>query len=236
MEEMYIQRRKVHSAAWKFTFFSILSIVGCYILLTENWALDPPSFFRNWPDVPMSSLMRFYYNLELAGYLYTLLLMPFEPKQTALDIIALLIHHGSTIFLLWNSYIFSLHRIGIIIATLHDVSDPFMELAKLILYSGRNKLADAFFGMFAAIFIITRNFIFPLYAINSTFIYMKREDGTYFPTETFYFTLLSALWVLEVLHVYWSYLILKMVRKALSEKGVSDDIRNTEVVDHEKEE
>lgn len=85
----------------------------------------------------LSEMMRYYYQFQIAGYIFQFLLLPFEPKQTATDILALSVHHSSTLFLLWNSYIYSFHRIGIVIALLHDLSDPFMEIAKVTLYSGR---------------------------------------------------------------------------------------------------
>jgi TLC domain len=78
--------------------------------------------------------------MEMAGYLYTILIMPFEAKQTKTDYLAYMIHHGSTLFLLWVSYIYSFHRIGVVIAFLHDFADPWMEYAKIIFYSGRVKV------------------------------------------------------------------------------------------------
>ena len=75
--------------------------------------------------------------MEFTSYFWALILLPFEPKQTAKDIFALLVHHTVTIYLIYLSYMYSLHRIGIVIAMLHDFADPFMEIAKITLYSGR---------------------------------------------------------------------------------------------------
>ena len=66
--------------------------------------------------------------------------MPFEAKQTKADYMALFVHHSSTLFLLWVSYIYSFHRIGTVIAFLHDLADPWMEVAKLVLYTGNNQV------------------------------------------------------------------------------------------------
>lgn len=60
--------------------------------------------------------------------------MPFEAKQSALDICTYLIHHGSTLFLLVVSYVYGFHRYGVVIAFLHDVADPWMEYAKIMFY------------------------------------------------------------------------------------------------------
>lgn len=75
--------------------------------------------------------------MEMAGYIYSTLIMPFEAKLTKTDYFVYMIHHGSTLFLMWVSYIYSFHRIGVVIAFLHDLADPWMEYAKIVLYSGR---------------------------------------------------------------------------------------------------
>ena len=129
------------------------------------------------------------------------------------------------------------HRIGIVIATLHDISDPLMEFAKLLLYSGYQKVefrliqcADIFFGIFAATFVFTRNYIFPVYVINSIRKYADYE----YQTKTIYTLFFVALWILELLHLYWAALVLiffnQILRMAKSQlidqKGLKDDIRN----------
>lgn len=48
----------------------------------------------------------------------------------------MLIHHTTTIFLIITSYLWGFHRIGCVILLLHDMSDPFMEVAKASLYAG----------------------------------------------------------------------------------------------------
>ena len=77
----------------------------------------------------------------MGGYLFALAVMPFEPKQKVTDYIALIIHHGVTLYLLYTSYTMGFFRVGVVIAFLHDLSDPFMEIAKIALYSKRNKVS-----------------------------------------------------------------------------------------------
>ncbi|KAI8900254.1 TRAM/LAG1/CLN8 homology domain-containing protein [Globomyces pollinis-pini] len=178
----------------------------------------------------MSELMRNYYNIEMGGYLYAIFMIPYEPKQTKKDLVAYLIHHTATLLLLWLSYIYSFHRGGIIVAVLHDVSDPLMELAKIVLYAGYNKIADMFFGLFALTFIVTRNGLLP-FMISLIPRYLVYPDGSYMPSNFIMRSIQLFLCTLELLHIYWATLIIKMAYKALVEKGVSDDIRD---VDQEK--
>jgi hypothetical protein len=145
--------------------------------------------------------------MEFASYLFALMLMPFEPKQSVKDYVALLIHHASTLYLIWVSYVYSFHRIGFVIAFLHDLSDPFMEIAKITLYSGRAKAADVLFGIFAIVFIVTRNFIYPVYIVSSYPLYGKYPDGSMVPGEGWFWPLFGSLCILALLHVYWASLV-----------------------------
>ena len=84
------------------------------------------------------------------------------------------------------------------------------------------------FGTFALSFIVTRNIIFPMYIILSIPRYAWFPDGTMMPDPVTNITIHAALWVLEILHVSWAFLICQMAYKALVEKGVGDDIRNVD--------
>ena len=48
---------------------------------------------------------------------------------------------------------------------IHDVADPIMEFAKMCIYARRQRMADVFFAIFAAVFILSRDVIFPMYLI-----------------------------------------------------------------------
>ena len=96
-------RHKFLNAAWKFSFFLILSISGVTILLSESWSCNPSQYFENFHNQQMSECIRLYIIFQLAGYVYSIMLMPFEPKQTVLDQIVYFIHHVVTIGLLYCS-------------------------------------------------------------------------------------------------------------------------------------
>jgi hypothetical protein len=47
------ERNKLHTAVWKFCYFTICASCGCYILATEWWVTSPADYYRGWPDHPM---------------------------------------------------------------------------------------------------------------------------------------------------------------------------------------
>ena len=119
----------------------------------------------------------------------------------------MLLHHIVSFFLVYISYTWAAFRIGAVILVLHDLADPFMELAKCFLYAGKQLMADILFATFAAVFIFTRNYIFPFYVITSVEYSARNDLGEYLPSYAVNRACLVALGVLEVLHIYWAVLV-----------------------------
>ncbi|RKO86832.1 TRAM/LAG1/CLN8 homology domain-containing protein, partial [Blyttiomyces helicus] len=217
-------RQKFVGSASKFIIFGPSAVIGAYIMVTEPWFTRPHLFFEGFLQKGnISELLKFYYKMCFGSYAYGSISLFFEARQK--DFVLMIVHHVVTLLLIQLSYFRGFHRIGGVVLFLHDISDPFMEAAKMALYTGHNKVADILFGAFAVVFIITRNWIFPYYVIGSIPSTAVFPDGTRIPytNECMYM-----LCILEVLHIYWAFLILKMAKAALVSKGVDDDVRNEE--------
>ncbi|KAJ3147224.1 hypothetical protein HK101_002251 [Irineochytrium annulatum] len=223
---------KFSVSAWKFTNFTIVTLLGIWVLSQEPWTLQPELYMKGYPeDHRMSRRMNLYYSVSFGSCLYMLVSIFTDPKQK--DFAVMMIHHLTTIAIIGASYALGFFRIGSVILLLHDICDPFMEVAKLFLYMGNQKLADVFFLLFALVFLVMRNFLFPFYVISSPILYGRHADGRLVPfgrADLHYFCV-GCLCVLECLHVYWAYLILKMAYKAVVEKKVEGDIRDEDEED-----
>lgn len=77
-------------------------------------------------------------------------------------------------------------------------------------------------------FLVSRTYVFPCYLITSVPKYFRYDNGYPMPDKTYYYTMQAVLWSLFLLHVYWGFLILTMVKSAIVNKGVSDDVRNVD--------
>lgn len=87
---------------------------------------------------------------------------------------------------------------------LHDLSDPLLELAKLLIYTRRlEPLADACFAAFMLTFIYTRTYLFPRYIVMSyrRFPQISQIVGIIYDVQ------LWCMYALWALHVYWSLLV-----------------------------
>jgi hypothetical protein len=142
-------------------------------------------------------------SIQLGWYIYNLVL-----DRNKMDMLS---HHITAISLLiYTRYVF-LDNFGLAICLVHDISDPFLHVAKLFNYSEKYSMVrDGIFGLFAIIFLVTRLYIFP-------YMVWSYIDLFGFTTGTL------GLFLLQILHVYWSWLIIKVVSKVITGSEVKDD-------------
>ncbi|XP_075612861.1 ceramide synthase 6 isoform X3 [Balearica regulorum gibbericeps] len=121
-------------------------------------------------------------------------------------------HHIVTVTLITFSYVTNLTRVGTLTLCLHDAADVVLEAAKMANYCKCQKLSDLLFLTFAIVFIVSRLGIYPLWILNTTLFELYEALGN-FPALWVFNVLLV---ILQVLHWFWSYLIIKAAYKAIS--------------------
>jgi len=130
------------------------------------------------------------------------------------DFIEMFIHHLTTIALLSFSWTCNLTRCGALVLVVHDFSDIFLELAKMFHYAKLNTPCDIIFGIFVVAWCFTRLGLFPTWILFSATIEAPQMVEM-FPAYYIFNCLLS---VLLVLHVIWTYFILKIAFHAVLAK------------------
>ncbi|GJQ85321.1 hypothetical protein Trydic_g10565 [Trypoxylus dichotomus] len=139
------------------------------------------------------------------------------------DFWQMFVHHIATIILMSFSWICNLIRIGTLVLVTHDCADIFLEAAKMAKYSGYQKICDTIFAIFTVLWIVTRLGVFPFWIIHNTSI----VTPTLLPVFPAYYIFNSLLLLLLILHVVWTYLILKIAYKALMAGQMEGDIRSS---------
>lgn len=219
----FILRKKIVKfveALWRFLFYSFFSYLGYNSLFqdttsstssTVSWLIDTNENWKNWPFHTISTSIIFYYHIELGCYLHQLL----WTEVSRSDALEMILHHIITISLIVVSFLSKFIRIGSIILFIHDLSDIFLELGKVLFYIINNKklhqykiIVDLLFGVFAIVFFYTRLYIYPFVLLRSVFI----EGYDNFKCEWYgcYF-FASFLTLLQLLHIFWFALIMRMV-------------------------
>jgi len=149
----------------------------------------------------------------------------------------MMVHHAVTISLLIISFLTNFFRVGVVILLIHDVSDILLETAKVLNYTAKPLshqwmkpiIADGAFVVFAVTFIVTRLVIYPGFVLKSVFGDGYQEFKVGWLGAYIYSTLLLSL---QALHIFWTYLIVKMIVR-LVVWGIVEDVRSEEEEEEE---
>jgi TLC domain len=116
-------------------------------------------------------------------------------------------------------------QVGVLIMFIHDICDAPLEVAKLARYTRRETLSNAVFGLFTLIWIAARVVYFPAVVIRSTIFdaYAMIFGDRHYQNFPHFQVINGGLLVLWVLHIYWTYVIMRILVTALSSGAVADD-------------
>ncbi|KAN0008864.1 hypothetical protein ACTFIU_009530 [Dictyostelium citrinum] len=220
---------------WYTLYYISFFLIGSYVYSQENWSIFPTmNIWLGWPTQPFSTLFRTYYLIELSFYVHCTIALFFETRRK--DFNQMLTHHVATFFLVGCSYWYRYHRIGIAILWIHNIADIFLYSAKALNYISKeikNKtlhiVCDGLFVMFAVSFFVTRLIFFPFTLIKSSLTeayYVSVEFPLFYPTNVALLTLL-------ILHMFWFFLIARIIYIKLFKSKDFDDIRSDSDEDEE---
>ncbi|XP_058851314.1 ceramide synthase 2-like [Acipenser ruthenus] len=217
--------KKFREACWRFVFYLSAFIGGFAVLYDKPWFTDTLEIFNGFPKQTLLDSQYWYYIIEMSFYCSLLFSVAFDVKRK--DFKEQIIHHVATLNLLAFSWCCNYIRVGTLVMLVHDASDVLLESAKMFNYAGFTMICNSLFVLFTIVFIITRLVIFPFWIIHCTWFY----PVLFFPPFFGYYFFNAMLIVLQMLHIFWTYLILRMVKKFIFGNMVGD-----ERSDHEEEE
>ena len=131
------------------------------------------------------------------------------------DFWQMLLHHVASIALICFSWVLNMVRAGMLVLVLHDMADVLLEIAKMCKYANWQKLCNMTFGAFVITWIVTRLYIYPKYVVYTTLF----ESSEIVGTAPVYYVMNGFMLLLQVLHVIWTYFIVKALIKALRSTG-----------------
>ncbi|KAF3690893.1 Ceramide synthase 2 [Channa argus] len=204
--------KKFCEASWRFVFYLVAFTAGIASLINTPWFWDHRECWRGYPKQPVAMPHYWYYILELGFYLSLLLCVSVDVKRK--DFKEQVIHHIATIFLIGFSYCANYVRVGTLVMLVHDSSDFLLEFPY---YYNIKSFLESGIKVIHTTLVVSLEFFEAFY-------------GYYF-----FNTLLL---VLQALHIFWAYLILRMVYKFMFLGKVERDERSDEEseVDDEEEE
>ncbi|XP_027020250.1 ceramide synthase 6 isoform X1 [Tachysurus fulvidraco] len=199
---------------WRFTFYLYIFTYGVRYLKKTPWLWNTRECWYNYPYQALTVDLHYYYILELSFYL-SLLFSQFTDIRRK-DCLLMFMHHVATVSLIMLSYVNNMARVGTLVLCLHDASDVLLEAAKMANYAKYQRLCNVLFIMFALVFISSRLALYPVWILNTTLFESWEIVGPY-PSWWVFNGLLV---LLQGLHIFWSYLIVKIACKAISKGKV----------------
>ncbi|KAK5921067.1 hypothetical protein CgunFtcFv8_024804 [Champsocephalus gunnari] len=199
---------------WRFTFYLYIFTYGVRFLKKTTWLWNTKECWYNYPYQPLTVDIHYYYILELSFYL-SLFFSQFTDIRRK-DFLIMFLHHVATISLITFSYVNNMARVGALVMCLHDAADVLIEAAKMANYAKCQILCNLLFAMFAIIFISSRLAVYPVWILNTTLFESWEIVGPYPSWWVFNLLLIS----LQLLHSFWSYLIMKTACRAISKGKV----------------
>ncbi|XP_030176116.1 ceramide synthase 3 [Lynx canadensis] len=228
-QERPCRMKRFQEACWRFTFYLIMTVAGIVFLYDKPWVYDLWEVWNGYPRQPLLPSQYWYYILEMS--FYWSLIFSFGSDVKRKDFLAHVIHHLAAISLMSFSWCANYIRSGTLVMIVHDVADIWLESAKMFSYAGWKQTCNVLFFIFSAIFFISRLVVFPFWILYCTLILPLHYLEPFFS----YIFLNLQLMVLQALHLYWCYFILKMLKRCIFMKD-THDVRSDDEDGYEEDE
>lgn len=215
---------KFCECSWRCLYYIFSFVYGLMVLWDKPWLWNINECWTNFPHQSVTSDLWWYYMISMSFYWSLSFSQFFDVKRK--DFWQMFIHHIATIVLMCLSWVVNVFRIGTLVLVVHDSADILLESAKMAKYSGYQKVCDVIFAIFTLVWIITRIGIYPLWIIKNTSI----DAPKIVPMFPAYYIFNGLLILLLLLHIFWTYLILKIAYHALNAGQMEGDIRSSSEV------
>ncbi|CAF1002723.1 unnamed protein product [Adineta ricciae] len=234
LELTTLNKNKFPESAWKCLFYTCTWSFNIYLLSYRyDYFQEPYLIWDDWaPGMPVPFDIQIMYFVQCGFYLHSIygtLCMDYKRK----DFYAMLLHHVLTMTLIFVSYATRYHKIGLLVLFVHDITDIWLELAKVLHYlflrkGGRKcprweTAANVCFVMFLLSWFLFRLYWYPIKVLYSTGVVTAHR--AYDKGCGLYGFFNSLLWILCCLNIYWLYFILQLLFRVLS--GSSDGLEDT---------
>ncbi|KAF3481579.1 uncharacterized protein GIQ15_04338 [Arthroderma uncinatum] len=140
---------------WMLVYYNVFWPLGVYIYYKSPYFLNMEELWTDWPQRELGGLMKGYMLGQWSFWLQQILVIHIEDRRK--DHWQMLAHHFVSITLVSACYAYHQTRVGNLIMVLMDVVDLVFPLAKCFKYLGFTTVCDILFGVFIAVWFVSRH-------------------------------------------------------------------------------
>ncbi|KAJ3374091.1 sphingosine N-acyltransferase lag1 [Allomyces arbusculus] len=216
---------------WLVVYYSTAFSVGFNHIYNSPYWMNTEQFWIDYPHKFLTGEFKAYYLLQLAFWIQQMFVVHIEKPRK--DYAQYVVHHLVTCALLVSSYLCHFTRIGNAVLVTMDVADIFLCAAKCCNYAKLRKTCDSLFVTFVLVWLVSRHYVY-FFFVRSIWVDVPNilefkwdPQNEYYISSNFQYFFLALFGILQVLLVFWLYLIvrvvLRVVRGSSAEDNRSDD-------------
>jgi len=196
-----------------------------------TWWYRTEYFWIDYPHWDMKPELKRYYLMQIAYWCQQMLVQVSGIEKPRKDFKELIAHHLVTLWLVGWSYFVNLTLIGNAVYMSMDIPDAFLAFSKILNYIQWNTAKVFAFVVFIVVWTYFRHYlnIMILWSVCTEFDLAPPstriwsfKDGTYLPPWIQH-QIFLALLLLQFLNLFWYYLMIRILYRALITKVVDDD-------------
>ncbi|KAF7362620.1 TLC domain-containing protein [Mycena venus] len=220
---------------YAFLYFLVFGAWGVRIMSQlPTWWYRTEYFWIDYPHTAMLAELKRYYLLQTAYWFQQFLVLALRLEKPRKDYAELVAHHVVTLFLVIVSYLTNFTLIGSAVYMSMDIPDMFLALSKLLNYIQWNTTNNFVLAAFFVSWTYFRHYLNLRMIWSAVFEVDKYlPSGTTIPPFVRHGAV-CALILLQMLNLFWYYLILRIVVKVVL-TSKAEDVRSDDEDDGDDE-
>lgn len=240
-----VSQSKFVEQIWQLAVHTSMAYADWSILEQHGWYEDSKSWWYPAPwEQEHPPPVRFLMMLQLGIWIYTLIVHRWLDPSRRKDFFEMFIHHVVTIALISGGAAWGYHRVSLVILAVHDTSDILIDCLKitnLLKLEGARGLfiVEIVFVSNLVVWIYFRLWVFPTKIISSAITDFHRYVPSSVPKThpgepwndpwsglhiTMYCQGVGMLLILQVLHIWWTYILLRIAFRLIFAKDQAGNI------------
>ncbi|KAH9999694.1 TLC domain-containing protein [Russula compacta] len=223
-------------------YFSFFGVWGLRIMShLPTWWYNCRYFWIDYPYWQMTSELKRYYLMQASYWCQQLIVLVCGLEKPRKDYKALVAHHLVTLWLIGWSYGINLTLIGNAVYTSMDIPDFFFATAKVLNYLRWERAQIVMFLIFIGVWTYFRHYLnlVMLYSVYRDFDLIPPSARSLSPSQGIWMVwwmkwqIFTPLVFLQCLNLFWYFLILRILWRAVTGRSLQDDRSDEEGSDDE---